>query len=484
MPELTTRRQYLVLAICCMSLFIVGIDNTIVNVAIPAIRQDLGASVAGLQWVVDAYLVVVAGLLILGGATGDRLGRRRVFQTGLAVFVLGSVMCSLAPSLGWLIVARVVQGVGGSMLNPVAMAIVTNTFVDPARRARAIGLWGATFGASLALGPVVGGLLVGSIGWRAIFWINLPVGIGALILAQRFVPESRAERTRRVDPVGQGLVIAVLGTLAYALIEAPAAGWVSAQTLGCLAFVVAGLAAFVAWELRRTEPLIDPRFFRSVPFAGATVMAVCGFAAFGGFLFMNTLYLQEVLGYGAMKAGLMLLPMGLMIAVFSPISGRLVASRGPRLPLVVAGSLLAVSGLLLCRLSATTPLAQLLLAYVLMGVGFGLLNAPITNTAVSGMPRAQAGVAAAVATTSRQFGQALGVAVIGSVVMSGVHGPLHTALPAASRAGWWIAAACGLVVVALGMLTTGTRARQTAARTAARLAPEEVRTPAVALTRS
>jgi EmrB/QacA subfamily drug resistance transporter len=475
-PDLTDRRRYLVLAICCLSLFIVGIDNTIVNVALPAIGQDLHAPVSGLQWVLDAYLVVMAGLLILAGSTGDRLGRRRVFQTGLAVFFLGSVLCGLAPSLDWLIAARVVQGVGGSMLNPVAMSIVTNTFVDPKQRARAIGIWGGVFGASLALGPVVGGLLVGSVGWRWIFWVNVPVGLAALALSQRFVPESRAERPRRVDPVGQSLVIAVLVTLVYALIEAPSAGWASARTLGCFGFVAVGLIALVGWELRRSEPLIDPRFFRSVPFAGATVMAVSGFAALAGFMFMNTLYLQDVLGYSAMKAGLCTLPLAAMTMVFAPVSGRLVASRGPRLPLLLAGSFMVVSGLLLCRLSATTPTALLLLAYLSMGVGFGLLNAPITNTAVSGMPRSQAGVAAAVATTSRQVGQALGVAVIVSVVVSAVHGTLQAGLPTASHLGWWITVACGVAIISLGMLTTGRRAQATAAGTAARLVPEQVRT--------
>jgi len=203
------RRRTLIFTICCTSLFVVALDNTIVNIALPAIRKDLHASTSGLQWTIDAYSIVLASLLMLGGSTADRLGRRRVFQIGLVLFTLGSLLCGLAPGLGWLIAFRVLQAVGGSMLNPVAMSIVTNTFPDPRERARAIGFWGATFGLSMALGPVLGGLLV-PLDWRAIFWINVPVGIAAFVLAQKYIPESRAPRARRVDPVGQVLVIVVL----------------------------------------------------------------------------------------------------------------------------------------------------------------------------------------------------------------------------------------------------------------------------------
>lgn len=243
--ELSVRRRFLVLAICCMSLFIVGLDNTIVNVALPSIQRDLHTSVSGLQWTIDAYTLVLASLLMLSGSTGDRLGRRRTFQTGLALFTLGSLLCSLSPSLTWLIAARMLQAVGGSMLNPVAMSIITNTFTDAKERARAIGVWGATVGVSMALGPVVGGLLVGSAGWQSIFWINIPVGIAALVLAGRFIPESKAAKARRVDPIGQLLVIGLLVSLTYGIIEAPGAGWLSGQTLGCFAAAAALLAGLV-----------------------------------------------------------------------------------------------------------------------------------------------------------------------------------------------------------------------------------------------
>ena len=230
MPELTRRRRLLVLAICCMSLLIVGMDNTIVNVALPSIRTDLDASVEGLQWTIDGYTLVLASLLILAGSTADRFGRRRTFQTGLVLFTLGSLLCSLAPGLGWLIAFRMVQAIGGSMLNPVAMSIITNVFTEPRERARAIGVWGGVVGISLGVGPIVGGLLTETVGWRSIFWINVPIGLAAVVLAALFVPESRAPRARRVDPVGQLLVLALLASVTYAIINGPRAGWTSAET--------------------------------------------------------------------------------------------------------------------------------------------------------------------------------------------------------------------------------------------------------------
>jgi len=208
---LSRRRRYLVLAICCLSLFIVGLDATIVNVALPSIGRELHAPLSGLQWTIDAYSLVLASLLMLSGSTADRVGRRRTFQAGLALFTLGSLLCSVAPGLGWLVAFRMLQAVGGSMLNPVAMSIITNTFTEPAERARAIGVWGGVFGLSMAMGPVVGGALVEAVGWRGVFWVNIPVGIAALVLTALFVPESKAPRPRRPDPFGQLLVIVLLG---------------------------------------------------------------------------------------------------------------------------------------------------------------------------------------------------------------------------------------------------------------------------------
>ncbi|MFD3438084.1 MFS transporter [Streptomyces sp. NPDC058685] len=461
MSELTSRRRLLILAICCMSLLIVSLDNTILNVALPSISKELDASVAGMQWTIDAYTLVLASLLMLAGSTADRIGRRRVFKAGLVMFTLGSLLCSIAPNLESLVAFRMVQAVGGSMLNPVAMSIITNTFTDARERARAIGVWGGVVGISMAAGPIVGGVLVDTVGWRSIFWVNLPVGLIALLLTWRYVPESRAPKPRRADPVGQLLVITLLASLTYAIIE-------SSIVFAVVAAVA--LAGVLLYEPRRQEPLIDLRFFRSAPFSGATVVAVCAFASLAGFLFINTLYLQEVRGMSALHAGLYMLPMAGLTLVCAPLSGRLVASRGPRLPLVIAGITMAASGLLFAAFEAETSEVLLFVGFVLFGLGFGMVNAPITNTAVSGMPRAQAGVAAAVASTSRQIGQTLGVAVIGAVLAAGVSTATYaTDFVPASRPAWWILTGCGVCVLVVGVLTSGPWARETARRTAERL---------------
>ncbi|MFK4864872.1 MFS transporter [Streptomyces nigra] len=474
MPEPSHRRRLLILAICCMSLLIVSLDNTALNVALPALQSDLHASTSGLQWTIDAYTLVLASLLMLAGSTADRIGRKRVFMAGLVVFTIGSALCSLAPDLNSLIVFRMVQAVGGSMLNPVAMSIITNTFTNPRERARAIGVWGAVVGISMAAGPLIGGLLVETVGWRAIFWVNLPVGLAALLLTLRFVPESRAAKARRADPVGQVLVMLLFGSLTYAIIEAPTAPAAEVLVFGGLA--LAALAGLLVHEPRRAEPLIDLRFFRSAPFSGATVIAVSAFAALGGFLFLSTLYLQNVRGLDALHAGLWMLPMAALCFVCAPVAGRVVGNRGPRLPLLIAGASMTASGVLFAAFEAESSDATLVLGYILFGLGFGFVNAPITNTAVSGMPRAQAGVAAAVASTSRQLGQALGVAVIGAVLASGIGTAAYrTAFVTAARPAWWIVAACGALVLLVGLLTTGTWARTTAARTAESLETPETR---------
>ena len=477
LPELSRRRRLLVLVICCSSLFIVGLDSTIVNIALPSIGRDLNASVAGLQWTIDGYALVLASLLMLSGATADRVGRRRVFQIGLAVFTVGSGLCSLAPGLGWLIAFRMLQAVGGSMLNPVAMSIITNTFTDKAERARAIGIWGGAYGLSMALGPVVGGLLVDSIGWRGTFYVNIPVGLAAIALTARFVPESRAPRPRRPDPIGQALIIVMLGSLTYAIIEGPALGWHAPVIMALFAVAAVALAVFVAYEARRTEPVLDPRFFRSVPFAGSVLTAISATAAVGGCLFLATLYLQEVRGMSALLAGLHMLPMAAMMALGAVVSSRILARRGARLPMLAAGVGLAAGGVLLSRLTASSSLLPLVVAFIVFGIGGGVVNAPITYTTVSGMPVSQAGVASGIASTSRQIGQVLGIAVTGSILAANLNGaPLRTSFVPASHAAWLLLAACGGVVFVLGLVTTSRWALGTAARTAAAFDPAEPRT--------
>ncbi len=470
-PRVSTTRPRVILATCCLSLFMVTMDVTIVNVALPSIRKDLHASLSGLQWSIDGYTVVVASFLLLAGSTADRLGRKRTFQTGLAIFSLGSVLCSLAPGILALVLFRVVQALGGAMLNPVAMSIIVNTFTVPRDRARAIGIWGGVVGISMALGPLVGGALTQTIGWRSIFWINAPIGLAAIFLTARFVPESRAEKARRFDPLGQLLIVVALGALTSGVIDGRRIGWLSAPILGSFVVTAVAAALLVAHESRRFEPLIDVRFFRSVPFSAATLVAIVAFAGFSGFLFLNSLYLQESRGLGAFAAGLCTLPCALAMGVCAPLSGRLVGAGHVRAALVGAGVFIALGAGLLTGLRPETPLLHLIVAYGVFGVGLGLVNAPITNTAVSGMPRAQAGLAAAIASTSRQIGASLGVALAGSIAGGGfdrVHSPRFAA---STHPVFWLIAVYGVTIAFIGMVSTGAWATASAARVAYLLDP-------------
>ncbi|WP_216364300.1 MFS transporter [Subtercola boreus] len=463
----------LVLAICCLSLFIVSMDVTIVNVALPSIRVDFGASVSDLQWIIDGYTLTIASFLLLSGSMADRFGRRRVFQIGLVVFSLGSLLCSIAPSIGFLIFARVLQALGGSMLNPVAMSIITNVFTGARERARAVGIWGAIVGVSMAFGPLVGGALTETVGWRSVFWVNVPVGVAAIILCAVFVPESRAAVARKLDPLGQLFVIVALVSLVFGLIEGPRQGWSNPLIIGLFVLTAVAVVLLARHESRIREPFVDLRFFRSIPFSSATITAVCGFAAYGGFLFVNALYLQDVRGLSAFHTGLYMLPLAVATLVCSLISGNLVARFGTRPSLVLAGSLIAASALVLTTLTADTPVLVLFGAYVLFGLGFGMINAPITTTAVSGMPRSQAGVAAGLASTSRQTGSSIGVALAGTVTAAGAAGVIGPAFALATHPFWWIVIGCGAVIVILGITASTPWARRSTERIAHLLADAE-----------
>lgn len=459
---------------CCLSLLIVSMDATIVNVAIPNIREDLGASPPQLQWVIDIYTLVLASLLLLSGAAGDRFGRRRTFQVGLTVFALGSLLCSVAPNIETLIAARLLQAIGGSMMNPVAMSIITQVFTGRVERARAIGVWGGVVGISMALGPIVGGALIELLDWRAVFWINLPICALAIVLTAIFVPESKSITMRDFDPVGQGLGMAFLFGIVFVLIEGPGLGWGDARIMAIAVVAVLAFVAFLRYEARRRDPFIDLRFFRSIPFAAATMIAVCAFAAWGAFLFMMSLYLQDERGFSAMHTGLIYLPVAVGALIFSPLSGRLVGRFGSRPSLLVAGTLIAAATLMLTRLSATTPVWQLLTIFAVFGIGFSMVNAPVTNAAVSGMPTDRAGAASAIASTSRQVGVSIGVALCGSVAGSAL-ATMGADFAVAARPLWLICAGLGLAIIALGIYSTSTRALRSAERLAPLVAgPERV----------
>ncbi len=407
--------KLLTLGACCFGLFMVMLDNTIVNVALPSIQRDLGAGVAGLQLVVDAYVLVFASLLLTAGSLGDRFGRRRVFRAGLVVFTASSALCGLAPSLAALVGGRALQAVGSAALLPSTLAILTATFPDPRERVQAIGLWSGASAMALAAGPVLGGLLTDALGWRWVFYVNVPVGVAAFLVAGRVIAESRNLPARRLDLPGLLLGSAGLGAVTFALIEGNQRGWGSPEILALLAFGAAALPAFLLVEARRREPMLALHVFRDPAFSSANaVMLVVGFATLG-FVFFNTLYFQAVQGWSPFQAGLRSLPNTLAVVVTAPLAGRLASRYGYRLP-VVAGLLLGAAALLLLSgIQVGTPYGTLWWKLAMLGSGFGLASAPAVAAAVTTMPGAQAGVASAVANSGRQVGGALGVAVLGAV---------------------------------------------------------------------
>ena len=444
-PASSVRRRWTVLAVCALSMFLVGLDTTIVNVGLPAIGRGLGAGTRSLEWIVDAYTVVLASLLISSGALADRFGRRRVFQCGLVVFGTASLACALAPSMGVLVAARAVQGAGASMLSPVALAIVVNAMPDPRERAQAIGVWASVFGLSMAAGPVTGGALIAALGWRSVFWINAPVIVAALILSAVFVPESRAPRARRLDLPGQALLTVAVCVSVGVLIEGPRIGWASLLAWAGYLVAAAAAAGFTWVELHRREPLMDLGLFRRPAFTTAVLGAVAVFIALNLSLLLNTLYLQHARGWPPLTAGIATLPMALGATVCAPLSGNLVSRHGPRRPVFLAGTFIAAGGLTLVNLGQDTSIMLLLLAYLLIGIGFGFANAPITNTAVSGLPPERSGVAAAITSTARQVGSAIGIAIAGGLVT----GVTPDGLARASHPGWLIVTACGLFLFAV-----------------------------------
>ncbi|WP_051721915.1 MULTISPECIES: MFS transporter [Actinomycetes] len=465
--DLSRNRKVAILATCCLSLLIVSMDATIVNVAIPSIRSDFEATPTELQWVIDVYTLVLASLLMLAGTTADRFGRRRVFQIGLTLFALGSLLCSLAPSVEVLIAARFLQAVGGSMLNPVAMSIITQTFSGRVERARAVGVWGAVVGVSMALGPIVGGVLIDLFSWQSVFLINLPICLIAVIATIVVVPESKSQRVRGLDPIGQGLAITFMAGVVIGLIEGPGMGWTDWRTIGIFVVAIVAFGGFCAYELRRTDPFIELRFFRSIPFSAATVTGICAFAAYGAFLFMMSIYLQGIRGYSPVETGLMFLPIAIGTVICSPLSGRLVGRYGTRPSLVFAGVMLALASSLLTQLGPDTPNWQMLIVFGMFGVGFGAVNAPITTAAVSGMPRERAGAASAIASTSRQLGISVGVAlsgtIAGSVIAAGPDSPVSVSAMAPL---WWVAAGLALTIAALGIFSTTEASARTTSRVA------------------
>jgi EmrB/QacA subfamily drug resistance transporter len=454
------RDRRLVLLACCLGLFVSTLDNTVANVALPSIGRGLKASTSQLQWVVDGYIVVRGSLLLTAGSAGDHYGRRRALQYGLAAFGVGSLLSSLAPNIQLLIFFRVLQALGGGFLVPSTLALIADAYPDRKERSKAIGIWSATTAVSTGLGPPVGGLLVDSFGWRSVFWINLPIVAIAIAMAARYAAESKESEPRPADIKGQVLVGVVLFAVTFGFIEASTSGWSQPLVVGALAVSGAGLLAFIILELRLRNPLLDPRLFRSREFSGAASVATLAFVVYAGFLFVNTLYLQGVRGFSPLEAGLIVTPTTAFNVVLSPLSGRLTAARGPRLPVTLAAIAMLAGSLLLAFSINSAPLGVLIVGYVLIGSGVGLVNTPITDSAVAGLPPERAGVAGAVTSTFRQVGNSLGVALLGTLTFSGFVSALpgevnRLPVPAAEKATELATAHQAATSGGLGALQTG-----------------------------
>lgn len=421
------REKVIVLLTMCFALAMAMLDNTVVNVALPTISRKLGAGVSGLQWIVDGYVLVFASLLLTGGILGDRYGRKKMFLAGLFVFTLASLACGLSQSTGQLIGFRAIQGLGAALLMPGTLSIITVTF-PPHERAKAIGLWAGMSGLALALGPTVGGLMVEKLGWESVFFLNVPIGIVAFLVATRTVRESTSDEARRLDIPGLALGTSGLFALTYGLIEANQKGWTDPTIVAALVGAFVLLSSFIVWELKSPHAMMPLRFFRIPSFsAGNYVAFSVSLGMFATFFFLS-LYMQLIRGYSAFGAGVRFLPMTVMIIVTAPNAGRYASKHGSRIPMTY-GLVLAGTGLLLLsRLSVDTSYALMWPVFAMMGHGMGATMAPMTAAVMNSVGPQRAGLGSAMTNTSREIGGVLGIALLGTILTTKLKSSLAPAL--------------------------------------------------------
>jgi EmrB/QacA subfamily drug resistance transporter len=453
----SARRRWAILVVLCVSVFVIVMDNTILNVALPRLVEDLGATTSQLQWIVDAYTLVYAGLLLTGGSLGDRFGRKGAFVNGLAVFGLGSLLSALATSPGQLIATRSLMGIGSALLTPATLSIITDVFRDPRERGRAIAIWSAFAGLGSGLGPVIGGVLLAHFSWSSVFWVNVPVVVAGMIAAVFMVPTSRDETAARFDPVGAVLSIAGSVALLFGIIQAPDRGWTDAQILAAFVAAVVLIAAFLRWELRNPVPMVDLSLFRNPRFSSANAaLTVMFFALFGQF-FLLTQYLQFVKGYSPLEAGLRMLPWAAVTVALSPMSARVSERIGNRATITGGLVVVAVGVGLMGAFEPGSGYGLLVLQMTVEAAGMSMVMAPATAAVMSAVPREKAGVGSAMNNTTRQMGGALGVAVIGSLVSSSYAGRLSNGLAerGVALSGEHLAAAKASLGAALGAAADG-----------------------------
>ncbi len=457
------------LAVVTAGLFLAVLSTTVVSVALPTIGRDLHASAAGLEWIVDAYVLVYASLLVTGGVAGDRCGRKGAFLLGVALFGLGSLACALAPSVGLLLAGRVLQGAGPALLIPGSLAIIRTAFTDGRQRSVAVGLWSTGSGVALAAGPALGGAIVAGWGWRWVFWLNVPLAAAAVTMGGRVIPRlPRAGARGPFDWPGAAMSTAGVGLLAFAVIDGQDQGWASAPVIAAFAAGACVLAAFAAAERRRAEPLIDISLFARPAFAAANLAALTVFFAFVGAIVYFSAYFQEVQGRTPVAAGLAVCAIGVAYALAAAWSGRLVGRFGERWPLL-AGLVTGGLALLALRLLGPgTSLGAIWWNFALLGAGVGLCGTPMTTLALSAVDASRAGMASAVLNAFRQIGQVFGVAVLGALVYAHLPGGSAARLPGAAGRQLFVAGLHGAMLLSGAALIA----------TAAVIAPSLVRSPA------
>ncbi|HZS31305.1 MAG TPA: MFS transporter [Gaiellaceae bacterium] len=419
-------RKWWTLLAVCFGLFMIMLDNTVVNVALPSIQKDLHISLASLEWVVTAYALTFAALMITGGKLADLYGRRRIFLVGLAVFTLSSLACGLAPSDHYLIAARAVQGAGSALMNPATLSIITATF-PPKQRGQAIGIWAGVSALALAIGPLAGGLIVQNLNWNWIFFVNVPIGALGLVASPLVIRESRdTSREQSIDIPGLVTSAAGLFALSYGLIEGNTKGWSSTEILCFFAAAAVLLVAFVVLEARQRLPMLDLSLFRIGAFAGANVVAMLVSLAMFGVFFFVSIYVQKILGYSPTKAGAIFLPMTLLIIVIAPLAGRFSDRVGSRWLMGAGMTLLGCSLLLYQRIGVHSDFWTLLPALLVGGVGMAMTMSPMTSAAMGAVPVDKAGVGSGVLNSFRQVGGSLGIALMGAILASYIHHPQHS----------------------------------------------------------
>jgi EmrB/QacA subfamily drug resistance transporter len=410
--------RWITLGVLCLSLLIIVMDNTILNVAIPSLMTDLGATNSQIQWIVDSYVLVFAGLLLTTGSLSDRFGRKGALQFGIVLFGFGSAAAALSTTANQLIATRAFMGIGGALIMPATLSILTNVFRDPRERGRAIAIWAGFSGLGVAIGPMMGGFLLEHFSWHSVFWINIPIGIAALVLGIRYVPTSRDSKQRPLDPIGAVLSMAALASLLFGIIEGPAKGWSHDTVLAAFAVAVVTGIGFVYWELHTEHPMLQMSVFQNARFTAASMTITLTFFALFGSLFLMTQYWQLVHGYSPLQAGIRLLPHAATMMIVAPLSARLVERAGTKRVVLTGLTLIATGLLLLSTIAPDTPYVVVISYFVIMASGMGMTMAPATESVMGSLPRDMAGVGSAINDTTRQVGGALGVAIIGSVVSS------------------------------------------------------------------